>query len=111
MFRVLAEIEKFILFASPRSVRTIPLEQSNGYAVDAAPPIVGQQRSRLGVNYVAIDYDAQNKTVFFSDVRNRVIYTSKIGESSECWPDLPLSALSPPSVSVSVSIAHIHSIF
>ena len=79
-----AEIEKFILFASPRSVRTIPLEESNGYSVDAAPPIVGQQRSRLGVNYVAIDYDAQDKTVFFSDVRNRVIYTSKIGESGEC---------------------------
>ncbi|XP_076440226.1 low-density lipoprotein receptor-related protein 2-like [Babylonia areolata] len=76
------ELEKFILFASPRSVRTIPLEQTSGYSVDATPPIVGQQRSRLGVNYVAIDYDAQNKTVFFSDVRNRVIYTSKIGESN-----------------------------
>ena len=94
VFFLSAEIEKFILFASPRSVRTIPLEESNGYSVDAAPPIVGQQRSRLGVNYVAIDYDAQNKTVFFSDVRNRVIYTSKIGESGECWCDMPLGALS-----------------
>jgi low density lipoprotein-related protein 2 len=75
------EIEKFILFASPRSVRLIPLEEKRVYSVDAAPPIVGQQRSRLGVNYVAIDYDAQNRTVFFSDVRNRVIYQSKMGES------------------------------
>lgn len=75
------EIEKFILFASPRSVRVIPLEENRVYSVDASPPIVGQQRSRLGVNYVAIDYDAQNRTVFFSDVRNRVIYSTKMGES------------------------------
>ncbi|KAK7507961.1 hypothetical protein BaRGS_00000926, partial [Batillaria attramentaria] len=75
------EIEKFILFASPRSVRAIPIDGTGIYAIDAIPPIVGQQRSRLGVNYVAIDYDAQQELVFFSDVRNRVIYQSKIGVS------------------------------
>ena len=77
------EIERFILFASPRAVRAIPLEERDAYNVDALPPIVGRQRSRLRVNYVAVDFDARNKTVFFSDVRNRAIFFSKIGELGE----------------------------
>lgn len=72
------------MFASPRSVRAIPIEEPSPYAIDAMPPIVGEQRSRLGVNYVAIDYDAQQELVFFSDVRNRVIYQCKIGDSGRC---------------------------
>ena len=81
------ETEKFILFASPRSVRGIPLEEPGEYPIDAIPPIVGQRWGRLGVNYVALDYDSHNETVFFSDVRNRVIYRGKIGQSGECLHD------------------------
>ncbi|XP_059178824.1 low-density lipoprotein receptor-related protein 2-like isoform X2 [Physella acuta] len=73
--------EKFILFATPRAIRGISLEEPGQYPIDAIPPIVGQRWGRLGVNYVALDYDAENETVFFSDVRNRVIYRGKIGES------------------------------
>ena len=47
------------------------------------PPIVGRRWGRQGVNYVAIDYDADNETVFFSDVRNRVIYKGTIGQSGK----------------------------
>ncbi|XP_035827354.1 low-density lipoprotein receptor-related protein 2 [Aplysia californica] len=75
------KIEKFILFASPRCVRGIALDEPGDYPIDAIPPIVGQRWGRLGVNYVALDFDAENETVFFSDVRNRVIYRGKIGES------------------------------
>ena len=76
-------MERFILFATPRSLRGIPLEEQSNYLVDAIPPIVGKRWGRLGVNYVALDYDAENETVFFSDVRNRVIYKGKIGESGK----------------------------
>ncbi|RUS81825.1 hypothetical protein EGW08_010417, partial [Elysia chlorotica] len=77
------KISRFILFASPRCVRGIPLEEGGQQdsPVDAMPPIVGRRWGRQGVNYVAVDYDADNETVFFSDVRNRVIYRGTIGQS------------------------------
>uniref|UniRef100_A0A2C9KAN0 EGF-like domain-containing protein n=1 Tax=Biomphalaria glabrata TaxID=6526 RepID=A0A2C9KAN0_BIOGL len=73
--------EKFILFATPRAIRGISLEDPGQYPIDSIQPIVGQRWGRLGVNYVALDYDAENETVFFSDVRNRVIYRAQIGDS------------------------------
>ncbi|KAK3804170.1 hypothetical protein RRG08_023533 [Elysia crispata] len=76
-----SRITRFILFASPRCVRGIPLQEPTANPVDAMPPIVGRRWGRQGVNYVAIDYDADNETVFFSDVRNRVIYKGTIGQS------------------------------
>ncbi|XP_041374759.1 low-density lipoprotein receptor-related protein 2-like [Gigantopelta aegis] len=75
------KINHFILFASMQSVRGIALEESPSYDVDCIPPIIGHRRGRMGMNYVAVDYDAENETVYFSDVRNRVIYQAKIGDS------------------------------
>ena len=76
-----SEINHFILFASMQSVRGIALEETTSYDIDCIPPIIGHRRGRMGMNYVAVDYDAENETVYFSDVRNRVIYQAKIGES------------------------------
>ncbi|ESO82183.1 hypothetical protein LOTGIDRAFT_170220 [Lottia gigantea] len=75
------KIDKFILFASMHAVRGIPVEESDTYSVDAIQPIIGPSRGRNGRNYVAVDYIAENETVFFSDVRNLVIYQGKLGDS------------------------------
>ncbi|ESO92116.1 hypothetical protein LOTGIDRAFT_175728 [Lottia gigantea] len=79
--RTCVEIDKFILFASMHAVRGIPVEESDTYSVDAIQPIIGPSRGRNGRNYVAVDYIAENETVFFSDVRNLVIYQGKLGDS------------------------------
>ncbi|XP_050419520.1 low-density lipoprotein receptor-related protein 2 [Patella vulgata] len=75
------KIDKFILFASMHAVRGIPLEQSMTYSVDAIQPIIGPSRGRNGRNYVAVDYIAENETIYFSDVRNLVIYQGTLGDS------------------------------
>ncbi|XP_071103874.1 low-density lipoprotein receptor-related protein 2-like [Haliotis cracherodii] len=75
------KVTQFILFASMQSVRGIPLEEPTSYATDNIPQITGHRRGRMGMNYVAVDYDAENETVYFSDVRNRVIYQAQVGQS------------------------------
>jgi hypothetical protein len=79
----MTEINIFLLFAAKYSVRGISLTppSDTSYAVDAIPQLFAKDTGHLGVNYVAVDYDAEEKMVYFSDIRNFAIMKAKVDGS------------------------------
>ena len=66
-------IEEFILVASEHNVRGIPLDsESTSYYTDAITPVVG-----VDSTFVAVDYDAQDEYIYYSDVRKDTIMRVK----------------------------------
>lgn len=77
------EINNFLLFAAKYSARGISLTppSDTAYAVDAIPQLFAKDTGHLGVNYVAVDYDAEDEMVYFSDIRNFAIMKAKVDGS------------------------------
>ncbi|XP_053385857.1 low-density lipoprotein receptor-related protein 2-like [Mercenaria mercenaria] len=71
-------IEEFIIFATKHSVRAIPLDGDKTRSIDAMKPVVGLTNTRRGNSFVAVDYDATRKELYFSDIYNRAIFKSPI---------------------------------
>ncbi|XP_060556897.1 low-density lipoprotein receptor-related protein 2-like, partial [Ruditapes philippinarum] len=71
-------IEEFIIFATKHSVRAIPLDGARTRSVDAMKPVVGLTKTRRGNSFVAVDYDATRKELYYSDIYNRAIFKSPI---------------------------------
>jgi len=63
------EITEFIVFTSQHTVRGIPLNTGQSYAIDAMQPYT-EGRS----NFVALDVDTHDKYIYFSEVRKDAIY-------------------------------------
>ncbi|KAK3083345.1 hypothetical protein FSP39_020255 [Pinctada imbricata] len=76
------EINQYLLFAAKYTVRAISLTPPEKYAVDAIPQVYAKKTGRRGVNYVAVDYDAHNKKVYFSDIRNHAIMQAELGSNN-----------------------------
>ena len=70
------------MFAAKYAVRGIPLTPPELHSVDAIPELYARKTGRRGVNYVAVDYDARDKMVYFSDIRNHAIMKAEIGSNS-----------------------------
>lgn len=49
--------------------------------MDAIPQLFAKDTGHLGVNYVAVDYDAEDEMVYFSDIRNFAIMKAKVDGS------------------------------
>lgn len=49
--------------------------------MDAIPQLFAKDTGHLGVNYVAVDYDAEEEMVYFSDIRNFAIMKAKVDGS------------------------------
>uniref|UniRef100_A0A8W8LAI7 EGF-like domain-containing protein n=1 Tax=Magallana gigas TaxID=29159 RepID=A0A8W8LAI7_MAGGI len=77
------KINNFLLFAAKYSARGISLTppSDTAYAVDAIPQLFAKDTGHLGVNYVAVDYDAEDEMVYFSDIRNFAIMKAKVDGS------------------------------
>ncbi|KAL4217440.1 Low-density lipoprotein receptor-related protein 2 [Mactra antiquata] len=73
------EVDEFVIFATKHSVRAIPLKVSTSYAVDAIKPVIGLTNTRRGNSFVAVDYDASSKELYFSDIYNRAIFKTRMG--------------------------------
>ena len=58
-------------------MRGVPIDQSD--SGDAMFQMFAGNSGRRGVNYVALDYLAEEQTVYFSDIRNYAIMKAKIG--------------------------------
>ncbi len=64
-----AAIENYLLFASEHNVRGIPLDADvTSYVTDAMTPIVG-----VDSTFVAVDFDAEEDYIYYSDVMKDVI--------------------------------------
>lgn len=72
-------IDKFLLFAAKYSVRGVPINESD--TGDAMLQMFAGNSGRRGVNYVALDYMAEDQTVYFSDIRNYAIMKAKVDGS------------------------------
>jgi low density lipoprotein-related protein 2 len=68
-----------LLFAAKYSVRGIPINESD--TGDAMLQMFAANSGRRGVNYVALDYMAEDQTVYFSDIRNYAIMKAKVDGS------------------------------
>ena len=69
----LKAIEDFLLFASEHNIRGVPLDsESTSYYTDAMVPVVG-----VSSTFVAVDYDADENYVYYSDVRKDTIMRVK----------------------------------
>ncbi len=67
------------MFASEHNVRGIPLDaESTGYLTDAMTPVVG-----VGSTFVAVEFDADEQYVYYSDVRKDVIARVKTDGTGE----------------------------
>ena len=66
---VCAGIDKFLLFSSLKAVRGIPLQENRAKNLEAITPITGND-----TNFVGLDYDAADDYIYYSDVKNDVIW-------------------------------------
>ncbi|XP_076088432.1 low-density lipoprotein receptor-related protein 2-like [Mytilus galloprovincialis] len=78
------KIDKFLLYAAKYSVRAVPINESE--ASDAMYQMFAKNSGRRGVNYVALDYLAEDQTVYFSDIRNYAIMKAKVDGSEDPTP-------------------------
>jgi hypothetical protein len=67
-----SEIEEYLLFASATGVRGIPLGSMNPNHEEAIIPVADNKAMRP--NYVAVDYDAVEDFIYYSEVRKDIIW-------------------------------------
>ena len=62
-----------MLFVTEHAIRGIPLSGIQDVAIDAVVPKLGLKDSQKAYNFVAMDFDFKEKTIYFSDIYNRAL--------------------------------------
>jgi len=85
-----AEVTKYLLFASRNAIRGISLDSSaaatGSSPPEAIPPIVNSDST-----FVAVDYDAADDYIYYSDVRRSSVHrihtngTGLLTPSDDAW--------------------------
>ncbi|XP_069108702.1 low-density lipoprotein receptor-related protein 2-like isoform X5 [Argopecten irradians] len=79
------ETSSILMFAAKYSLRGVPVHDTS-YKVDAIPQVFAKNSGRQGVNYVALDYDAEDEKIYFSDIRNYAIMHAKLNSTEKPMP-------------------------
>lgn len=79
-----SEIERFLLFASQQAIRGISLDTN---PFDITPPEAIKPITSKDSHFVAVDYDAGDDYIYYSDIKKGVIFrihTNGTGASVGC---------------------------
>ena len=69
-------MESFLVFAGQHTIRGVYTDIMAGYNSDAFTPITGKN-----TNFVALDYDASENYLYYSEVRRDIIWRAKLDGS------------------------------
>ena len=79
----MTEITRYLLFASKQAIRGISLDANQ---FDVTPPEAIQPIAARLSHYVAVDFDAEEDYIYYSDIKQSVIFrvhTNGTGKSME----------------------------
>ena len=79
----LSAIDEFLLFATEHAIRGIPLSGTDTGTVDAIVPMIGVTNNRRPNNFVAVDFEAKFRNVYFSDIYNKALFYQFMDSETE----------------------------